>query len=76
MNRHLARSFIVHVVSPDDADTLCSATSAPQRLLIRCIMLPQIFKHKPKKHYQRKTGHRQPLTKFLVTKITPVTAEA
>ena len=36
----------------------------------------QVFKHKPKKHYQRKTGHRQPLTKFLVTKITPVTAPA
>ena len=31
----------------------------------------QVFKHKPKKHYQRKTGHRQPLTKFLVTKIAP-----
>jgi Ribosomal prokaryotic L21 protein len=30
----------------------------------------QIFKHKPKKHYQRKTGHRQPLTKFQVTKIS------
>ena len=29
----------------------------------------QIFKHNPKKHYQRKTGHRQPLSKFLVTKI-------
>ena len=32
---------------------------------------PQVYKHKPKKHYQRKTGHRQPLTKFLVTKISP-----
>lgn len=30
---------------------------------------PQVYKHKPKKHYQRKTGHRQPLSKFLVTKI-------
>jgi ribosomal protein L21 len=29
-----------------------------------------VYKHKPKKHYQRKTGHRQPLSKFLVTKIT------
>jgi ribosomal protein L21 len=29
----------------------------------------QVYKHKPKKHYQRKTGHRQPLSKFLVTKI-------
>lgn len=29
-----------------------------------------IFKHKPKKHYQRKTGHRQPLSKFLITKIS------
>jgi ribosomal protein L21 len=28
-----------------------------------------IYKHKPKKHYQRKTGHRQPLSKFLITKI-------
>ena len=28
-----------------------------------------IFKMKPKKHYRKKTGHRQPLTKFLVTKI-------
>lgn len=36
----------------------------------------QVYKHKPKKHYQRKTGHRQPLTKFLVTKISPATAEA
>ena len=34
----------------------------------------QVFKHKPKKHYQRKTGHRQPLTKFLVTKISPATS--
>ena len=28
-----------------------------------------VYKMKPKKHYQRKNGHRQPLTKFLVTKI-------
>ena len=28
-----------------------------------------IYKYKPKKHYRRKTGHRQPETKFLVTKI-------
>ncbi len=28
-----------------------------------------IFKMHSKKHYRRKTGHRQPLTKFLVTKI-------
>ena len=33
-------------------------------------VLLQVYKHKPKKHYQRKTGHRQPLSKFLVTKIT------
>ena len=39
---------------------------------LRSCRLPvQVFKHKPKKHYQRKTGHRQPLTKFLVTKIAP-----
>ncbi|KAL3158327.1 hypothetical protein ABBQ38_010569 [Trebouxia sp. C0009 RCD-2024] len=29
-----------------------------------------VYKMKPKKHYQRKNGHRQPLTKFLVTKIS------
>ena len=29
-----------------------------------------VYKMKPKKHYQRKSGHRQPLTKFLVTKIS------
>ncbi len=28
-----------------------------------------IFKYRAKKHYRKKTGHRQPLTKFLVTKI-------
>lgn len=28
-----------------------------------------IFKMRAKKHYRRKTGHRQPLTKFLITKI-------
>ncbi|EIE19439.1 ribosomal protein L21 [Coccomyxa subellipsoidea C-169] len=28
-----------------------------------------IFKMNSKKHYRRKTGHRQPLTKFLITKI-------
>jgi ribosomal protein L21 len=28
-----------------------------------------VYKMKPKKHYRRKNGHRQPLTKFLVTKI-------
>ena len=30
-----------------------------------------IFKYRAKKHYRKKTGHRQPLTKFLVTKIQP-----
>jgi len=30
-----------------------------------------VFKYKPKKHYRRKTGHRQPETKFLVTKVRP-----
>ena len=28
-----------------------------------------IFKYRAKKHYRKKTGHRQPLTKFLITKI-------
>ena len=28
-----------------------------------------IFKYKAKKHYRRKTGHRQPETKFLVKEI-------
>ncbi len=28
-----------------------------------------VYKMKPKKHYRRTTGHRQPLTKFLITKI-------
>ncbi|KAF6263501.1 plastid/chloroplast ribosomal protein L21 [Scenedesmus sp. NREL 46B-D3] len=28
-----------------------------------------VYKMKPKKHYRRKTGHRQELTKFMVTKI-------
>ena len=28
-----------------------------------------IFKMNSKKHYRRKTGHRQPLTKFVVDKI-------
>jgi ribosomal protein L21 len=28
-----------------------------------------IFKMNRKKHYRRKTGHRQPLTKFLITRI-------
>jgi ribosomal protein L21 len=28
-----------------------------------------IFKMNSKKHYRRKTGHRQALTKFLITKI-------
>ena len=30
-----------------------------------------VFKMRPKKHYRRKNGHRQQLTKFLVTKISP-----
>lgn len=29
-----------------------------------------VYKMKPKKHYRRKNGHRQPLTKFMVTKIS------
>merc|ERR1719171_1310340 len=29
-----------------------------------------IFKMKPKKHYRRKNGHRQLMTRFLVTKVT------
>lgn len=28
-----------------------------------------VYKMKPKKHYRRKNGHRQPLSKFMVTKI-------
>eukprot|EP00951_Prasinocladus_malaysianus_P047647 scaffold651394_cov41-Prasinocladus_malaysianus.AAC.1 len=28
-----------------------------------------VYKMKPKKHYRRMAGHRQPLTKFKVTKI-------
>jgi large subunit ribosomal protein L21 len=31
-----------------------------------------IFKYQPKKHVRTKTGHRQPLTKFRVTKISTV----
>ncbi|KAK9818015.1 hypothetical protein WJX72_005717 [[Myrmecia] bisecta] len=29
-----------------------------------------VYKMKPKKHYRNKTGHRQLLTKFLITKIS------
>lgn len=29
-----------------------------------------VFKYKPKKHYRRTNGHRQPLTKILITKIS------
>jgi ribosomal protein L21 len=29
-----------------------------------------VYKMKPKKHYRRTNGHRQPLTKFVVTKIS------
>jgi large subunit ribosomal protein L21 len=29
-----------------------------------------VYKMKPKKHYRRKQGHRQDLTKFKVTSIT------
>lgn len=28
-----------------------------------------IYKMKAKKHYRRKNGHRQPLTKILITKV-------
>ncbi len=28
-----------------------------------------VYKMKPKKHYRRKQGHRQDLTKFMVTKV-------
>ena len=28
-----------------------------------------VFKYRPKKHYRRKNGHRQPMTRFLVTKV-------
>ena len=28
-----------------------------------------VFKYKPKKHYRRKQGHRQPFTKVQITKI-------
>jgi large subunit ribosomal protein L21 len=30
-----------------------------------------VYKMRPKKHYRRKQGHRQELTKFMVTKIAP-----
>ena len=39
------------------------APSSPQPQLT-------IFKFRPKKHYKRKTGHRQPETKFLVKKAS------
>lgn len=29
-----------------------------------------VYKMKPKKHYRRTNGHRQPLTKLLITKIS------
>jgi large subunit ribosomal protein L21 len=29
-----------------------------------------IYKMKPKKHYKKKVGHRQPMTKFMITKIS------
>ena len=28
-----------------------------------------VFKYRKKKHYRRKNGHRQPMTRFLVTKV-------
>ena len=28
-----------------------------------------VFKYKKKKHYRRKNGHKQPMTRFLVTKV-------
>lgn len=28
-----------------------------------------VFKMRAKKHYRRKNGHRQPMSKFLITKI-------
>ena len=28
-----------------------------------------VFKYRRKKHYKRKNGHRQPMTRFLVTKV-------
>eukprot|EP01024_Parvocaulis_polyphysoides_P006219 TRINITY_DN11620_c0_g1_i3.p4 TRINITY_DN11620_c0_g1~~TRINITY_DN11620_c0_g1_i3.p4 ORF type:complete len:216 (-),score=10.41 TRINITY_DN11620_c0_g1_i3:267-818(-) len=28
-----------------------------------------VFKYKPKKHYRKKVGHRQPLSKYMITKI-------
>ena len=28
-----------------------------------------VFKYRRKKHYKRKNGHRQPITRFLVTKV-------
>lgn len=55
---------------------LCNLSSWPWNSF-HCSYCPvQVYKHKPKKHYQRKTGHRQPLTKFLITKISPAAATA
>ena len=28
-----------------------------------------VYKMRPKKHYRRKNGHRQPLSRFMVTKV-------
>jgi len=28
-----------------------------------------VYKMRPKKHYRRKNGHRQPLSKFMVTRV-------
>jgi ribosomal protein L21 len=34
-----------------------------------CAVQLIVYKMKPKKHYRRKNGHRQELTKFMVTKV-------
>jgi ribosomal protein L21 len=39
-------------------------------LLLLSFLQLIVYKMKPKKHYRRKTGHRQELTKFMVTKIS------
>jgi hypothetical protein len=52
-----------------DHHGMCLTSSCHCLCCLCCCLQLIVYKMKPKKHYRRKNGHRQELTKFMVTKV-------
>lgn len=65
-----------HVLAVVDGEQVCLGTPYVENASVILKVLEhgkgekiKIFKHKPKKHYRKTQGHRQPYTKVSVEKI-------